>query len=105
MKNIVLFAIALLLPTFGASAKEVELSDAQILAILIAANKADIATGKLAKFKSSDREVDFFARRMILDHGDNLDSVASYLKRKKYNRRKIPPAWNLWNMEKRLLKT
>ena len=83
MKNIVLFAIALLLPTFAVSAKQVELNDAQILAILIAANKADIATGELAKFKSSDREVNFFARRMVLDHGDNLDSVASYLKRKK----------------------
>lgn len=83
MRNIVVFIVALILPVFCASAQTVGLNDAQIVAILIAANHADIAAGKLAKFKASDQEVNFFAQRMVMDHGANLDSVASFMKRRK----------------------
>ena len=90
MKNILIFTIALILPTLEASAQIVGLNDAQILGILIAANNADIAAGKLAKFKGSDKEVSFFAQRMVMDHGLNLDSVTSYIKRKKIQPQESP---------------
>lgn len=90
MRNIFLLAIALILPTFGAYAEPADLNDAQIITILIAANHADIAAGKLAKFKSADQEVYFFAERMVMDHGANLDAIATYMKRKKIKLQENP---------------
>lgn len=83
MKKMVIFIFGLILPVSVASAQIEDINDAQIIAILIAANNADIAAGKLAKFKASDQEVNFFAQRMILDHSANLDSVTTFMERKK----------------------
>lgn len=90
MKNLFILIFTLILPVSVVSAQTDDLNDAQILGILIAANKADIAAGKLAKFKGSDKEVSFFAQRMVMDHGLNLDSVNSYLERKKVKPQESP---------------
>ena len=100
MKNFFLFAIALVIPTHGAYAEPIDLNDAQIIAILIAANHADIAAGRLAKFKSSDQEVYFFAERMVLDHGANLDAIATYMKRKKIKPQENPASLEFENYGK-----
>lgn len=44
------------------------LSDAQIAAIVVAANQVDIDAGKLAMTKSKNAEVKKFAERMVTDH-------------------------------------
>ena len=43
-------------------------SDAQIAAIVVAANQVDIDAGKLAESKSTSKEVKDFAQRMVTDH-------------------------------------
>jgi len=43
-------------------------SDAQIAAIVVAANQVDIDAGKLAESKSISKEVKDFAQRMVTDH-------------------------------------
>lgn len=44
------------------------LSDAQIAAIVVAANQVDIEAGELARNKSTDAEVKKFAEQMVTDH-------------------------------------
>jgi len=52
-------------------------SDAQIAAIVVAANSVDIDAGKLAKSKSKNKQVKEFAQLMITDHtGVNKQAVA-----------------------------
>lgn len=52
-------------------------SDAQIVAIVVAANGVDIDAGKLAKFKSRNNDIKEFAQRMISDHtGVNKQATA-----------------------------
>jgi len=43
-------------------------NDAQIAAIVVAANQVDVEAGELAKTKASAKEVKDFAQRMIVDH-------------------------------------
>ena len=43
-------------------------NDAQIAAIVVAANTVDIDAGKLAESKSHNKEVKEFAHRMVVDH-------------------------------------
>ena len=43
-------------------------TDAQIAAIVVAANQVDINAGKLAESKSTNKEVKDFAQRMVTDH-------------------------------------
>jgi putative membrane protein len=43
-------------------------SDAQIAAIVVAANQVDIDAGKLAESQASNKEVKAFAQRMVTDH-------------------------------------
>jgi putative membrane protein len=43
-------------------------SDAQIAAIVVAANQVDIDAGKLAESKATNPKVKAFARRMVTDH-------------------------------------
>jgi putative membrane protein len=71
MKNSLILAIALLIPTLGIAADDkTNLNDAQIAAIVVAANQVDIDAGKAAQSKSSNSEVKAFAHRMIGDHTD-----------------------------------
>ena len=71
MKNSVILAMALMMPAFVASAEDkANLNDAQIAAIVVAANQVDIDAGKAAESKSSNKEVKAFAHRMVGDHTD-----------------------------------
>src|SRR3954466_14535490 len=47
-------------------------SDAQIAAIVVAANQVDIDAGKLAESKSTSSQVKAFAQRMVTDHSGVL---------------------------------
>src|SRR4051812_35485871 len=67
MKKLGLFAAVILtLAASGAFAQSV--NDAQIAAIVVAANQVDIDAGKLAESKGSNKEVKDFAKRMVADH-------------------------------------
>src|SRR3954467_9404486 len=51
-------------------------NDAQIAAIVVAANQVDINAGQLAKSKAENKEVKAFADRMVTDHtGVNKSAV------------------------------
>jgi len=53
-----------------------EPNDAQIAAIVVAANQVDINAGQLAKSKAENKEVKAFAERMVTDHtGVNKSAV------------------------------
>ena len=51
------------------------LSDANIAAIVLAANEADIDNGKQAQIKSKDLDVKAFAKQMITDHTSTNDKA------------------------------
>jgi putative membrane protein len=52
-------------------------NDAQIAAIVVAANTVDIDAGKLAESKTKNKDVRAFAERMVADHsGVNEQAVA-----------------------------
>ena len=66
-----LISVAFGIPTYAAGP-----NDAQIAAIVVAANQVDINAGELAKAKASNKEVKAFAQRMITDHtGVNKSAV------------------------------
>jgi putative membrane protein len=67
MKTIQCFALALGALSLSAYA-EPNVSDAQIAAIVVAANQVDVDAGKLAAKKSTDAEVRKFAQTMVTDH-------------------------------------
>lgn len=67
-------ATALLLSASAASAQSV--TDAQIAAIVVAANQVDIDAGKLAQSTSTNKDVTTFAELMVNDHtGVNKSAV------------------------------
>lgn len=67
-------ATALLLSASAASAQSV--TDAQIAAIVVAANQVDIDAGKLAQSTSTNKDVKTFAELMVNDHtGVNKSAV------------------------------
>jgi putative membrane protein len=68
MKNLIILTIALMAPAVASAAAE--LNDAQIAAIVVAANQIDIDAGKLAESKSPNPEVKAFAHRLIGEHTD-----------------------------------
>ena len=58
-------------------------NDAQIAAIVVAANQVDIDAGKLAESKTANKEVKAFAKRMVADHtGVNKSATALVTKLK-----------------------
>lgn len=79
MKNIIgLLAASLFAMLSTASfAQSAGPNDAQIAAIVVAANSVDIDAGKQAKAKTKNKEVKEFAQLMITDHtGVNKQAVA-----------------------------
>lgn len=79
MKNIISFMAASLLAMLSAAsfAQSAGPNDAQIAAIVVAANSVDIDAGKQAKAKTKNKEVKEFAQLMITDHtGVNKQAVA-----------------------------
>jgi putative membrane protein len=63
-----LIAAALVLTASATPAQTGTPNDAQIAAIVVAANQVDIDAGKLAESKSSSKEIKAFAQRMVTDH-------------------------------------
>jgi len=61
-------------------------SDAQIAAIVVAANTDDINNGKLAKSKAKSKEVKDFAQEMVADHTDANKKAAALV-----NKLKVTP--------------
>jgi putative membrane protein len=49
------------------------MTDAQILAVVAAANEGEVAAGKLASTKATNDSVKAFARDMVTDHSKMLD--------------------------------
>ncbi|HET7061040.1 MAG TPA: DUF4142 domain-containing protein [Nitrosospira sp.] len=70
MKSLIILAIALMAPNLASAIDKANLSDAQVAAIVVAANQIDIDMGQLAESKSPNPEVKAFAHRMITDHTD-----------------------------------
>ncbi|SNS95579.1 putative membrane protein [Noviherbaspirillum humi] len=56
------------LASLPAQAQSAAPNDAQIAAIVVAANTVDINAGKLAESKSKNKEVQAFAKQMVTDH-------------------------------------
>lgn len=74
---------ALALVVSVASAQTTAPNDAQIAAIVVAANQVDIDAGKLAESKTANKEVKAFAKRMVADHtGVNKSATALVTKLK-----------------------
>jgi putative membrane protein len=78
-KGLVAVAVALLaMPAFAQSTKP---NDAQIAAIVVAANQVDVDAGKLAMKQSSDPEVKAFAEQMVTDHSAVNKQAAELVKK------------------------
>jgi putative membrane protein len=57
------------------------LTDANIAAIVVEANKIDISAGKIALNRSDNQRVKEFAQRMVTDHKSVLDSAVKLVTR------------------------
>jgi len=57
------------------------LTDAQIAAIVVAANQADIDAGKVAESKTQNKDVKAFAQQMVADH-TSVNKAATELAQK-----------------------
>ena len=66
MKTAVLVCVLSLALPAAASAQSI--NDAQIASIVVTANQVDIDAGKLAKARSTNKEVAAFAELMVTDH-------------------------------------
>jgi putative membrane protein len=76
-KTVALSLSALLVTGLVPAAHAASPNDAQIAAIVVAANTVDVDAGKLAGSKSGNKEVRAFAERMVADHtGVNQQAVA-----------------------------
>ncbi len=58
-----------------------KLTDANIAAIVVGANKIDISAGKIALDRSQNNQVREFAQRMVTDHQSVLDSAVKLVTR------------------------
>lgn len=77
------FGAALALVTANAGAANAGPTDAQIAAIVVAANQVDIDAGKLAQSRAHSQEVKDFGQLMVTDHGGvNKSAVALVTKLK-----------------------
>lgn len=82
MKIILLFISAFFAPVFWTPAQaQSKLDDHEIAAIISAAHAIDIESGKLAQFKSSNTEIEFFAQRMVTDHSTAHESLTKLIMR------------------------
>lgn len=74
MKKLMVLSIAFVFPALafatGHEHKKGDLNDAEIAQIVVTANDADIANGKLAEEKATNADVKAFAHRMIGEHTD-----------------------------------
>ena len=68
MRTVICAIAAVLLATPTAFAQSKAPTDAEIAAIVVAANQVDIDAGKLAASRAGNSEVKEFANRMVTDH-------------------------------------
>jgi putative membrane protein len=76
-KSLLLSLASLLVMGLSTTAHAAAPNDAQIAAIVVAANTVDVNAGKQAEAKTSNKDVRAFAERMVADHtGVNQQAVA-----------------------------
>lgn len=82
-KSIIVSAasIALLIGCASTQAGSSELSDANIAAIVVGANKIDISAGEIALARSNNAKVKEFAQTMVTDHNAVLNSAVELVTR------------------------
>jgi putative membrane protein len=68
-------------PAGGSSGGGASMSDPQIAAVAVAANKVDVDAGKLAKTKSKNAKVKKFANDMIRDHTSAIKQATQLVKK------------------------
>jgi len=68
-------------PTAETTSPPPAITDANIAAIVVAANTADIENGKQAESKSKDAAVKSFARQMVTDHTSVNDKATALAKK------------------------
>ncbi|HWL52095.1 MAG TPA: DUF4142 domain-containing protein [Chthoniobacteraceae bacterium] len=68
MKKITYFALAASLLSWNIAYAHEKPTDAQIAAIVVAANQVDVDAGKLVAAKSTDAAIKAFADQMVTDH-------------------------------------
>ncbi|MFL6654712.1 MAG: DUF4142 domain-containing protein [Sulfurifustis sp.] len=79
IKAVLVSTLIAAVPAFAA--EQAAPNDAQIAAIVVAANQVDIDAGKLAQKKTKNKEVKAFAQTMVKDHG-GVNKAASDLAKK-----------------------
>ena len=81
--KIALAMAAGVIASLAVSAHAQTINDAQIASIVVTANQVDIDAGKLASTKSTNKDVQAFAKQMIADHsGVNQQATALVTKLK-----------------------
>lgn len=75
-KIVMAWAAALLLAAGKVMAQDAAPSDAQIAAIVVAANQVDVDAGRFAEQKAGNNVVKSFARQMVADHTASNKSVS-----------------------------
>lgn len=87
MRSTVMFSVILMLSAVTAACSATEqkpdntLTDANIAAIVVAANKIDISAAEIALEKSDNPAVLEFANRMIVDHNGVIDAAVELVTR------------------------
>ncbi|WP_244816449.1 DUF4142 domain-containing protein [Caballeronia sp. Lep1P3] len=73
-------ALALLVAkSLCAHAQDGPLTGAQVVGVVIVANRSDVAVGELALRRTQSRSVQNFARRLVAEHGDAERRAAAML--------------------------
>jgi putative membrane protein len=75
---LLLFLASTICDAFG---QEAGLTDAQIVGIILVANQAEIAAGQTAMRRTQSRSVQFFASRMVDEHGQVNQEIARLMQR------------------------
>ena len=95
IKHALCAAAALALTATGLSAQPAGPTDPQIAAIVVTANQVDIDAGQLAKSKSTSKDVQAFAERMIVDHSGVNKSATELVTRLKVTPEPNPTSQSL----------
>lgn len=81
MKKLVILAAALIAPAFAAFAETKALSDAEIVAIVMAVNQTEINAGNLAQSTSSNPDVKMFGQRLADEHNEAVSLFGNWGKK------------------------
>ena len=95
MKKLITFASLAALAMGVAQAQSAGPNDAQIAAIVVAANQVDIDAGNFAKSRSTSADVKAFAQRMVTDHSGVLKSAVDLVTKLKVTPESNPTSESL----------